>query len=527
MPSFSPRARNQPGLEHQDLAAGDDPSHDHTTSPSRSGKERADLLAQSRAPLSPYIDLLSLLQLPPSIMTSSSRPSRSGPPINSSMYGLQLPRLRSILSRVHPEKDATLTSFSEVPSPKLSRLYALNMSDSSVLLLSFAPTLAMRLLRHEQAIQASEAALLSFLAAKIRNSSLDSNPSPLSSNKISFPSTAECLGSRTSSASLPIISILPEILAHSTNPRELSLPYTIFSCIPPGAPLSSLSIYLTLPERRTVDRQIGALVGSLSLITAPAESFGPVAKVLANSKPTTNQTKTLSEVASGGSKTWSEAFRSILEGVLRDAEDVSLLLPYDDIRQHFFRLAWRLDSVLTPRLVVIDAGEETNVLVERNADSHGEGSASRKPATMAGESGARVTGLRDWSQGIFGDPLFAKCFDAPSEAFKEGWKQGVGEEEASFDCGCEGTKERLLMYRCYHAILSIVTEHYRPQHDSSRRELEGRKKLTKALREMEKVDPSLLDEHKRGRSTSSSSAEASKRLKTEDDTDEVLMSIET
>jgi len=274
-----------------------------------------------------------------------------------------------------------------------------------------------------------------------------------------------------------------------------------------------------------IDRQIGALVGSLSLITPPSESFGPVAKVLAHSKTTTNPKVTLGEAASGGSKGWSEAFRSILEGVLRDAEDVSLLLPYDDIRQHFSRLAWRLDSVVTPRLVVIDAGEETNVLVERSPDSHDEGSGSRTSATTAGESGARVSGLRDWSQGIFGDPLFANCFDAPSEAFKEGWKQRVGEEEAYFDEG-EGAKERLLMYRCYHAILSIVTEHYRPQHDSSRRELEGRKKLTQALKGMAKVDPSPLDEHKRGRSTSSSSAEASKRVKTEDDAHEILMSIE-
>jgi hypothetical protein len=74
----------------------------------------------------------------------------------------------------------------------------------------------------------------------------------------------------------------------------------------------------------------------------------------------------------------------------------------------------------------------------------------------------------------------------------------------------------LLLYRCYRAIVNIVTEYYRPQPDSSRRELEGRRKLTNVLAELEKVDMEQSDFVKRPRSASGSGGEgASKRQKLE------------
>jgi hypothetical protein len=58
----------------------------------------------------------------------------------------------------------------------------------------------------------------------------------------------------------------------------------------------------------------------------------------------------------------------------------------------------------------------------------------------------------------------------------------------------------MLLYRCFRAVVTIVTEYYRPQSDSSRRELEGRRKLTSALGEIEKLGTTVSDTPKRRRS---------------------------
>jgi hypothetical protein len=70
------------------------------------------------------------------------------------------------------------------------------------------------------------------------------------------------------------------------------------------------------------------------------------------------------------------------------------------------------------------------------------------------------------------------------------------------------------LYRCFRAVVTIVTEYYRPQSDSSRRELEGRRKLTSALAEIEKLGTTVSDPPKRTRSDASD-AGGSKRQKVE------------
>jgi len=199
---------------------------------------------------------------------------------------------------------------------------------------------------------------------------------------------------------------------------------------------------------------------------------------------------------------WSRAFHGLLEGVLRDGEDKAVLLPYEVVRAHYKRLSYHLDSVLLPRLLILDIGNDRNVMVERGLDEEG---SAKVPA-----EGVRVTGLRSWSQGIFGDPLLADCFDDPSEGCLEGWREG-GEDIIEDE---ENTKVRMLLYGCFRAVITIVTEHYRPQSDSSRRELEGRRKLTSVLAELETFGAPVGDALKRSRNLSSD-AESSKRQKVE------------
>jgi hypothetical protein len=293
--------------------------------------------------------------------------------------------------------------------------------------------------------------------------------------------------------------MVPIMVKHSSNPREIGYPYTLFE---PGVgePLSDLSIYLSRPEQRLIDKQIGLLVRDLALVTSPSGDFGTVSRVC-------NNPSTPAAIASSwhprGSPDWTAAFMSLVEGILRDGEDMSVLLPYEIIRKHFDRLSWRLSAVTIPRLLVIDAGEPSNVLIQRNRDG----------SNSSSIDSPRVTGLRDWSQGIFGDPLLSNCFEDSTEGFLEGWRSDGTEDIIEDE---EGRATRLLLYKCYRAIVNIVTEYYRPQSDSSRRELEGRRKLTNVLAELEKVDVEQTDFVKRSRSPSASGGEeASKKQKLE------------
>jgi hypothetical protein len=391
------------------------------------------------------------------------------------MYSLPVRRLKEILSHVIP--GATLGPVEELSSPQLPRLYTLTMSDNRKLLLSFAPSLAVRLLRHEATVLSSEATLVHFIAESERQ--VESTISSSNDEKQDLT---------------PLSVLVPTLIKHSSNNREMAYPYSIFEPTA-GAPLSTLSIYLSLPERRLIDKQVGSMARSLASLTSPSGTFGMVSRVLPD--PFAATPSTVPERLD--SKTWSEGFNTLLEGILRDGEDMAVLLPYDTVRSHYQRLSWRLDAVTLPRLVLLDAGSETNVMVER---------ASNEGTSTAVAEGAKMTGLRSWSQGVFGDPLVANCFDDPSEGFLEGWREG-GEDIIEDE---EGADVRILLYRCYRAVVTIVTEYYRPQPDSSRRELEGRRKLTSTLAELEKIDVAVSDALKRSRSIEDE-VESSKRQK--------------
>ncbi|KAF7943264.1 hypothetical protein EAE96_011194 [Botrytis aclada] len=398
------------------------------------------------------------------------------------MYSVPVRRLKEILSHVVP--DMKLGSVEELSSTQLPRLYTLNMSNDNKLLLSFAPSLAVRLLRHETTLQYSEATLVHFLDT--------------SSQKSKGVNTNGMEDVEHDLASIKLEDVIPKMLKHSSNNREMALPYTIFEPTA-GKTLSALSVYLSLPDRRLIDKQVGSLTRSLASLTSPNGAFGTAARVL----PDPFKQSPHSAPLGSGSPTWSEAFNTLLESILRDGEDMAVLLPYDVVRSHYRRLSWRMDAVKLPRLVLLDLGER-NVMVE---DGIKEGS------THIPTESLKLTGLRNWSQGVFGDPLLSNVFENPSQGFMEGWKAG-DENDLIEDTG--NAEVRLLLYRCYRAVLGIVTEYYRPQNDSSRRELENRRNLTAALSELEKVDVAVNDMLKRARSLSSSvapEAESSKRQK--------------
>jgi hypothetical protein len=413
-------------------------------------------------------------------MPSSRTAVPSRPHLTSVMYSLPVRRLREILSRIFP--DGSLGTVEEIKSTQLPRLYILTMSDERKLMLSFAPSLIIRLLRQETTILSSEATLVHFIAGSgPRQSSTESSTDPSGLG----PDLTE------------LKTLVPHLLKHSSNNRELAYPYSIYEPIA-GDALSTLSIYLSIPERRIIDKKIGSMARAMASLTSPSGIFGTVSRVLPDPFVAALPTMPITE----GSKTWSEGFNSLLEGILRDGEDMAVLLPYEVIRAHYKRLSWRLDAVTIPRLVVLDIGSETNVLVEGGSDE--------RTSTFATDD-IKLTGLRSWGQGVFGDPMIADVFEEPTEGFMEGWREG-GEDIIEDP---ENADVRLLLYRCYRAVVAIVTEYYRPYSDSSRKELEGRRKLTSILADLEKIDIEVGDALKRVRSISSDGGR-SKRQRVEE-----------
>lgn len=186
---------------------------------------------------------------------------------------------------------------------------------------------------------------------------------------------------------------------------------------------------------------------------------------------------------------------------------MSVLLPYDAIRRNFSRLSWRLEAVITPRLVILDASSHENVIIRTKLHDR----------SLSPEESVSMTGLRDWSQGLFGDPLVSSCFENPDDAFLHAWN--ANEESLIEDQ--DGAATRMLLYRCYRAVVDIVTEYYRPRLESSKHELDARKRLTSVLSELDKADSEGFGSPKRLRRRSISGQETSitKRIKVGDGND--------
>jgi hypothetical protein len=135
-------------------------------------------------------------------------------------------------------------------------------------------------------------------------------------------------------------------------------------------------------QRSGIDRHLGFLASVISQNAAP--TFG-----------------SLQEVAMGvGKPRWRSAFRSLFEDVLRDAEDMFITLPYAQIRDELSRLSSALEEVTLPRLVVVDFGRPSHVLLD--------------------EESKQLSGIVDFGNALWGDMLIAEIFDRPSSAVWEG-----------------------------------------------------------------------------------------------------------
>lgn len=430
------------------------------------------------------------------------------------------------MGRVFP--DMSIQKVRVMPSQRHQPLYDVQLSDDARFLVSFSAPRMARSLRSEQGSINCEAVVLSWLAA------LSADPRQCSQG---------CTSMDASNAVFPQLAILiPKLVAHLPLPNDIGVAYNITRSSP-GSVVADLQPSLSPEERRTVDYQTGRLYRDLCRLVSPTGRFGPVSGILPfPARPHAEETIQSASCAvhgrfakSEGVSSWSTAFHSMLEAVLRDGEDMAIMLGYSTIRGHFKRLKPTLDGVVTPRLVAVSINSDINTLVIRNtqfaesspagpnqsedreADGH-RSIQSDQDATddnaglcghrVSGDSGTAtfcaqcavtVTGMKDWGNFIFGDPLFATVFSqGPSAEFWKGFG-GLpdditgGDLESTMVLPPELVENgpsapiRLLLYECYHTVTQIVSAFYRPQPDSSQRELAARKKLNNVLGQLAEV----------------------------------------
>lgn len=222
----------------------------------------------------------------------------------------------------------------------------LQMTDGTRLVLKCPPAVGVRLLRHEQRDIESEAKVLHLVNTQARV------PAP---ERIQY----NAQGSSTHGC-----------------------PYLLRSHLP-GTPLSHLLPYLSTSERARIDRSLGTYMYYLSTITAP--TFGPSHRAFGGT----------------GSSSWREAFLSLLESVLRDAEDMLVSIPYDSIRYYVGAHGAILNEIRRPQLVGLEVGTSCNVLID--------------------ERSKRISGLLGFGNVVWGDPAMAEVFAGASESFWEGF----------------------------------------------------------------------------------------------------------
>ncbi|KAM7193771.1 hypothetical protein V8F20_008246 [Naviculisporaceae sp. PSN 640] len=449
--------------------------------------------------------------------------------------------------------DVTIERIQAIPSPRLQRLYEVTLSDGKTMRLVMSPSTRLRLLRSEHFMIPAEALAVRWIR-----------------NRLSKDAETEKQQQPQGGGSLGLAQLVPDLIHLSPGTNELG---SVCSFYEPtkGTPLALVPGLLSREERQQVDGQVGRMFRELAHFTSPSGRFGPVANCLSPSSPRGSTGSSFAGGSSSGNpamagstegvNTWSGAFHLMLEGILRDGEDMAVMISYSAIRRHFKRLRHLLDLVTIPRLVVIDGADESNVLVsslpslatatadpvpipsiaqatskiqldtqepkpetekDRAAESEETSTTAKKEDKKEGgkedngndNSPMVFAGLRDWSTATFGDPLIATVFSdgTPSSPFLQGFNDNDDSATESTEPSSstsatplslsgaiiedpETAHIRRLLYQVYHAAVSIIKEFYRPRGgtESSRRELEGRKKLTEALAKLELVQDHEVD----------------------------------
>jgi len=427
-----------------------------------------------------------------------------------------------------------------IASTKPCRVYNITLSGGRSLSLQLSPVVTTRLFRSEQSLVYSEALVIRWIVAKALGTP---------------PLVTQCSRSRTTSPTseerdqdCPIIStrratpiasnlcdVLPTLVTYSSSSKKLG---AAFNLIEPsnGQPIDTLP-ELSKTDRSVLDHERGHLARQLSCFTSPSGRFGRAMDVLtpaptSHASPTDIWMRGPMPPADGGSTSWRCAFHAILESTLRDGEDMAVNISYSRIRSQFARLGHVLDAVTKPCFVVLHPYSNDNALVcitSNEVDRTGESSEPGPSATSLGqahtetpctasEPRARLSGLRDWSTCVFGEPIMAQDFyHSVTAEFLDGFgisprgdlgrrlleasglysnveESRPGNENESQHQGDAAVVDpqnaytRVLLYECYHAVVDVLQHFYRPKTQSTDDEMVARRRLTAVLRRLVEVD---------------------------------------
>ena len=214
------------------------------------------------------------------------------------------------------------------------RIYAIRLSNGCTYMAKSGPSTATPSLQHERRFLQSEAAIL----------------------KLFF------------GTNLPV----PRVLSYEGRGTDGVSSFSLSTRLPGIALLEALP-YLSRSKIQDINSQLYAFESYISSCTA--HQFGPAASVALGL----------------GSRTWREAFNSMMKSILMDGEDTGVNLPYIEIREAILNHAKSLDIVRTARLVILGFGKPQNVLIDRQTNA--------------------VTGLLDFGHAIWGDVAFAESPD--------------------------------------------------------------------------------------------------------------------
>ncbi|KAI1181017.1 hypothetical protein F4777DRAFT_573671 [Nemania sp. FL0916] len=453
-----------------------------------------------------------------------------------------------------------MVDISPMPTKYLLRTFKVELANERILSLKLQPPPPSRLLRSEQWLLQSEAAVIEWLPEHTgRQRRRSFRRLDKKSAGQDHPGKNTQKDQRASdelfTAEKQLASYLPTLIKYVPAPTDGSPAFILFEPTL-GSPISSLRQPLSDEERKLIDFQKGQLVQHIANIKSPNGKFGLGVAVF--KQPQVSETTQRESREAGlefeGTDSWRKTFHLLLEGILRDGEDLALTISYELIRSTFHKFGHLLDAVTTSRLVVYNADDDDIVLVSRSESipkgrKRSGGSKPKittKATTERGDSHAgpsvkfeededndsrdkrhhkdddtpiKITGLRDWSSCIFGDPLFATVFSHPTPEFDRGFRQADDDapvikreaEDSSSDdeersSRADSTQNlyrydndtdiiedpdnaptRILLYECYHATVEIVRQLYRPDTDSSAREMAARRRLVAALAKLDKI----------------------------------------
>ncbi|TGZ81195.1 hypothetical protein EX30DRAFT_371558 [Ascodesmis nigricans] len=295
--------------------------------------------------------------------------------------------ISAIISHAIPHATPTISAITELPDTHLNTLFDIELSSGASrqsTILKLAPPPDIRLLRCDQAFALAEAANL----RRIQRST-----------------------------TLPV----PSIIGYDTTADIIGSPYLLLSKLP-GTLLSSSPVPVLLEATRAA----GSHLRTLSTIKPPHNGYGPASD------------------DSPAFDTWRSAFLSLVEGLISDAEEAMVQLPYGAIRTQLRRLCMSLDAVKKPRLSILDF-DSRKVLV------------TPQPG---GE--VKVTGLLGFGSVLWGDPLVARWFrDRTTEEGRE-FLLGYFGNENVVDAEMMGWKlrARFLLYEMFHSVRIILGRYY-------------------------------------------------------------------